>query len=157
MPLEVVQLDNGALLARKIFDRLNELGTDLARFDFAHHVVGVVAQRIDERNLVALFVREKLFERKHRGAADALRELIEFFARDTEARRDFVGGWGATKFDFELLLRPLEFAGTLTNCARNPIEGAQGVENRPVDAGYCVGFKLDSACVIIFFDGVDQT
>ena len=67
LALEVVERDNGALLRREILDGAHEFGVNFARLDLAHHVVAVVAQRVDERDLVALFVGEKFFEREDGG------------------------------------------------------------------------------------------
>src|SRR5579862_3097812 len=157
LTVEVVQPNNGAFLRREGIDGAHELGAHFALLDFGGDVALVVLERVDQRDLVAFFVREKLFEREHRGAAYALNELIELAHRESHPRGGLFFGRGAAELEFEFLMDAFQLAGALPYRARDPVKRTQGVENRPVDTGDRVRLELHTAAVVVFLDGVDQT
>src|SRR5579872_433827 len=125
---EVVQRDHRALLMRERVDRFDERLANFPGFNRFTDLVDRIAQRVDQRNLVALLIGQKLFEREDRGAANPLHRLIELFGRQAKLVRNLFFARRASELGLELLIGTLDFAGTLTNRARNPVQSAQGVE-----------------------------
>jgi hypothetical protein len=85
-----------------------------------------------------------------------LHEDVELFERHPHLLGDLFFGRRAAVLDLERLVRALELAGALANRARDPVERAQRVEDRTVDAGDRVGFELYAARVVVLLDRVDE-
>src|SRR5665213_101418 len=130
---EVVERDDRPLLRRQVVDRADERGLDLPRLDGAGDLRAVVAQRVEQRDLVAALVRQKLLERENRRAANLLHQHVELFEGEPHLVGDFVFGRRTAELDLQLLVDALQLARALADGSRYPVERSERVENRAVD------------------------
>ena len=85
-----------------------------------------------------------------------LHELVVFGGGQAEAFGDFIFGGGAAEFHLQLFGDHIELVGARADQSRNPVHGAQFVEDSAADARGAVGFELDAALEVEGFDGVLQ-
>src|SRR5436190_1640288 len=157
--LVVVERDHELLALWQRGDRVGEAVLELGGVEDLLRVrrVGVV-QRVQQRHLVAARVRHgpELVERHDRGVGDLDERLLEVLDGDVELARHLLVGRGTVQAMLELAVYALDLAGAGADGARDPVERAQLVDDRALDAGDRVGLELDLAIGVEALDRVDQ-
>ena len=117
-----------------------------------------VLDRVHQRDLVAAGVRHapELVQRDDRGVRDRQQRLVELVDRDAHLGGDLLVGGGALQRVLELGVGPLDFACARAHAARHPVERAQLVDDRALDAHDRVGLELDVAGQVEALDRRDQ-
>src|SRR5215831_14421359 len=101
-----------------------------------------IFERVEQRDVVALLVWQELFERKNRGAADLEQQGVVLFDRDAERLCHLIVFGHPGKPVLELDKDSFEFARFLAHGTWHPIERAQGVEDRTIDARDGISLEL---------------
>ena len=87
---------------------------------------------------------------------DLQQRLLELLDRDLELGGHLLVGRRALQPMLELLVGPLDLAGPRADRARHPVERAQLVDDRALDARDRVGLELDLALEVEALDRADQ-
>src|SRR3954454_2064041 len=157
--LVVVERDHELLALRQGGDRVGEAVLELGGVEQVLRVgrVGVV-QRVEQRHRVAGGVRYRpqLVQRDDRGLGDLHQALLELLDRDAELLGHLLVGGRPVQAVLELPVGALDLAGTGADGARHPVQGAQLVDDRALDAGDRVGLELDLAVGVEALDRVDE-
>src|SRR3954470_9948900 len=157
--LVVVESDHELLALGQGRDRVGEAVLELGGVEQVLRVgrVGVV-QRVEEGDLVARGVRHRpqLVERDDGGVGDLHQALLELLDRDAELLGHLLVRGRAVQAVLELPVDALDLAGAGADGARHPVEGAQLVDDRALDARDRVGLELDLALGVEALDRVDQ-
>ena len=120
--------------------------------------VGVV-ERVEQRDLVAAGVADgpQLVERGDRRVGDLQQRVLELLDRDhVELGRHLLVGRRALELVLELGVGALDLARPGADGARHPVQRAQLVDDRALDARDRVGLELDLALELEALDRVDQ-
>src|SRR5215211_916228 len=157
--LVVVERDHELLALGQGGDRVGEAVVELGGVEQLLRVgrVGVV-ERVEQGDLVAGGVRHRpqLVERDDRGVGDLHQALLELLDRDAELLGHLLVGGRAVQAVLELAVDALDLAGAGAHRARHPVERAQLVDDRALDAGDRVGLELDLALGVEALDRVDE-
>src|SRR5215210_682929 len=157
--LVVVERDHELLALRQRRDRVGEAVLELGGVEQVLRVgrVGVV-QGVEQRHRVARGVRDRpqLVERDDRGVGDLHQALLELLDRDAELLGHLLVRGRPVQTVLELAVHALDLAGAGAHGARHPVERAQLVDDRALDARDGVGLELDLALGIEALDRVDQ-
>src|SRR3954449_5664215 len=157
--LVVVEGDHELLALGQGGDRVGEAVLELGGVEQVLRVgrVGVV-QRVEERHGVAGGVRHRpqLVERDNRGVGDLHQALLELLDRDAELLGHLLVRRRPVQAVLELAVRALDLARPGADGARHPVQRAQLVDDRALDAGDRVGLELDLALGIEALDRVDE-
>src|SRR5215213_10808973 len=157
--LVVVEGDHELLALRQGGDRVGEAVLELGGVEQVLRVgrVGVV-QRVEQGDLVAGGVRHRpqLVERDDRGVGDLDQALLELLDRDAELLGHLLVRRRAVQAVLELAVCALDLAGAGADGARHPVQRAQLVDDRALDAGDRVGLELDLALGLEALDRVDE-
>src|SRR5215208_6174339 len=157
--LVVVEGDDELLALGQARDRIREA---VLHFRRVHRRRGVdrirVLDRVEQRDLVAGGVRERpqLVERDHRRVADPRERLLELVERHLQLVRHLLVGRCAVELVLELGVRLLDLARARANRARDPVERAQLVDDRALDARHREGLELDLPARIEALDRRNQ-
>src|SRR3954452_25185009 len=166
--LVVVERDHELLALRQGGDRVGEAVLELGGVEqvLRGGRVGVVervervggVQRVEQGDLVARGVRHRpqLVERDDGGVGDLDQALLELLDRDAELLGHRLVGGRPVQAVLELAVDALDLAGAGAVGARHPVQGAQLVDDRALDAGDRVGLELDLALGVEALDGVDE-
>src|SRR5829696_7224806 len=157
--LVVVERDHELLPLGQRGDRVGEAVLELGGVEELLRVgrVGVV-ERVEQGDLVARGVRHspQLVERDDRGVGDLHQALLELLDRDAELLGHLLVGGCAVQAVLELAVHALDLAGPGAHGARDPVERAELVDDRALDAGDRVGLELDLALGVEALDRVDE-
>src|SRR5215212_2757001 len=157
--LVVVERDHELLALRQGGDRVGKAVLELGGVEQVLRVgrVGVV-QRVEQRHGVAGGVRHRpqLVERHDRRVGDLDQRLLELVDGEVELDGHLLVGRRPVQPVLELAVRPLDLAGTGADRARHPVERAQLVDDRALDARDRVGLELDLALDVEALDRIDQ-
>src|SRR3954454_23093498 len=157
--LVVVEGDHELLALGQRRDRVGEAVLELGGVEQLLRVgrVGIV-ERVEQGDLVARGVghRPQLVERDDRGVGDLHQALLELLDRDAELLGHLLVRGRAVQAVLELAVDALDLAGAGAHGARHPVQGAQLVDDRALDAGDRVGLELDLAAGVETLDRVDQ-
>src|SRR5215210_3684505 len=117
-----------------------------------------VLDRVEQGDLVAGRVRDgpELVERDHGGVGDAHQRRLEVVDRDVELLGHLLVGGRAVQLVLELGVGPLDLARLGAHRARHPVERAQLVDDRALDARDREGLELDLALEIEALDRSNQ-
>src|SRR5215213_5231644 len=157
--LVVVEGDHELLALGQRGDRVREAVLELGGVEQLLRVRGVrVMQRVEQGDLVAGGVRDRpqLVERDDRGVGDLHQALLELLDRDAELLGHLFVRGGAVQAVLEPAVHPLDLAGTGAHRARHPVQRAQLVDDRALDARDRVGLELDLALGVEALDRVDE-
>ena len=157
--LVVVEGDHELLALGQRADRVGQPVLELGGVEQLLGVRGVgVLQGVEQADLVAGGVRDgpQLVERDDGGVGDLDERLLELVRRDPELARHLVVGRRAVHAVLELRVDALDLAGAGADGARHPVERAQLVDDRALDARDRVGLELDLALDLEALDGVDE-
>src|SRR4051794_13610630 len=157
--LVVVEGDHELLALGQRGDRVRQAVLELGGAEQLLRVgrIGVV-ERVEQGDLVARGVRHgpQLVERDDRGVGDLHQALLELLDRDAELLGHLLVGGRPVQAVLELAVDALDLAGTGADGARHPVERAQLVDDRALDARDRVGLELDLALGVEALDRVDQ-
>src|SRR3954454_12525235 len=157
--LVVVERDHELLALGQRGDRVGQAVLQLGGVEQLLRVRRVrVVERVEQRDLVAGGVRHRpqLVERDDRGVGDLHQTLLELLDRDAQLAGHLLVGRRPVEPVLELAVHALDLAGAGADRARHPVERAQLVDDRALDAGDRVGLELDLALGIEALDRVDQ-
>src|SRR5579884_62298 len=158
--LVVVERDDELLALREPRDRVGERLLLLGHRERALRVRGaLVLDRVDERHLVAATrARDgpQLVERRDRGAGDLAEALLELLLADPELLGDLLVGRRSAEPGLELADRALDVARAGANGARDPVHGAQLVDDLALDASHGIRLELHVARRVVALDRPDQ-
>src|SRR4051794_38925997 len=157
--LVVVESDHELLALGQGRDRVREAVFQLGGVEQLLRVRGVgVVQRVEEGDLVARGVRHRpqLVERDDRGVGDLHQALLELLDRDAELLGHLLVGGRPVQAVLELAVDALDLTGAGAHGARHPVQRAQLVDDRALDARDRVGLELDLALGVEALDRVDQ-
>jgi hypothetical protein len=117
-----------------------------------------VLDRVEERDLVAAGVADgpQLVQGGDGGVGDLQQRLLELLDGHAELEGHLVVGRSALELVLELGVGLLDLAGAGADAARHPVERAQLVDDRALDAGDRVGLELDLALGLEALDRADQ-
>src|SRR3954454_2367526 len=157
--LVVVESDHELLALGQGRDRVREAVFQLGGVEQLLRVRGVgVGERVEEGDLVARGVspRPQLVERDDRGVGDLHQALLQLLDRDAELLGHLLVGGRPVQAVLELAVDALDLTGAGADGARHPVQGAQLVDDRALDAGDRVGLELDLAVGVEALDRVDE-
>ena len=119
--------------------------------------VGVL-QRVEQRDLVAAGVRDapQLVERGDGRVGDLDQRLLELVDGDVQLAGHLLVGGRTLELVLELGVRALDLAGPRADGARHPVQRAQLVDDRALDARDRVGLELDLALELEALDRRDE-
>src|SRR3954454_10834153 len=146
--LVVVEGDHELLALGQRGDRVGEAVLELGGVEQLLRVGRVrVLQRVEQADRVAGGVAHgpQLVERDDRGRGDLDQRLLELGGGDVQLARHLIVGRGAVQLVLELGVDLLDLAGPCTHGARHPVQGAQLVDDRALDARDRVRLELDLA------------
>src|SRR3954454_5114358 len=157
--LVVVERDHELLALGQGGDRVGQAVLELGGVEDLLRVgrVGVV-QRVQQRDLVAGRVRDRpqLVQRHHGRVGDLDQRLLELLDREAELARHLLVGRRPVQPVLELAVHALDLAGAGAHGARHPVQRAQLVDDRALDARDRVGLELDLAIGVEALDRVDE-
>ena len=115
-------------------------------------------ERVEQADRVAGGVRHRpqLVERDDRRGRDLDQRVLELGGRDLQLARHLLVARRAVQLVLELGVDLLDLAGTGPDRARHPVQRAQLVDDRALDARDRVGLELDLASDVEALDRVDQ-
>src|SRR5919199_188060 len=146
--LVVVERHHELLALRQAPDRLGDAVLQVGGVHRRRRVgrVGVV-ERVEQADRVAARVarRPQLVERGDRRVGDLHEEVLELLDRDLQFGRHLLVGRRALELVLELGVGLLDLARAGADRARDPVQRAQLVDDRALDAGDRVGLELDLA------------
>src|SRR5215216_129067 len=157
--LVVVERDHELLPLGQRGDRVGQAVLELGGVEQLLRVRRVrVVERVEQRDLIAGGVRDRpqLVERDDRGVGDLHQALLELLDRDAQLAGHLLVGRRPVEPVLELAVHALDLAGAGADGARHPVQRAQLVDDRALDAGDRVGLELDLALGIEALDRVDQ-
>src|SRR3954454_6065685 len=157
--LVVVEGDHELLALRQGGDGVGQAVLDLRLGEHLLRVRRVrVLEGVQQRHGVARGVRHRpqLVQRHDGGVGDLDQRLLEVVRGDVELARHLVVRGRAVQPVLELGVDLLDLAGAGAHGARHPVQGAQLVDDRALDAGDRVGLELDLAVEVEALDRIDQ-
>src|SRR3954447_2017340 len=158
--LVVVERHDQLLALRQAGDRVGQAILHLGRVHRVGRIDRVrVLDRVEQRDLVSRGVRQRpqLVEGDHGAVRDARERVLELLDRHLELCRHLGVGRRAVQLVLEHRVRLLDLARTRSDRARDPVERAQLVDDRPLDAGHREGLELDLAGRVEALDRRDQS
>src|SRR5919206_830235 len=157
--LVVVEGDDELLAFGQAGDRVGHAVLEVGLVEGGGRVgrVGVV-QRVEQRDLVAARVAHgpQLVEGGHRGVGDLQQRVLELLDGDAQLGGHLLVGRCALETVLEPRVGLLDVAGAGAHRARHPVQRAQFVDDRALDAGDRVGLELDLAAEVEALDRVDE-
>ena len=156
--LVVVERDDELLALGQAGDRLAERLPHLGLRERSLRLRALrVLDRVDQGDLVAAGRHgPELVERRDRRARDLGQAVVELLLGDAALRRDLLVGRRAVQLLLELGDRALDVARASAHGARHPVERAQLVDDRALDARDRVRLELDLAVGVEALDRADQ-
>src|SRR3954470_903538 len=157
--LVVVEGDHELLALRQGGDRVGQPVLELGRRQHLLRVRGVgIVQRVEQAHGVAGGVRHgpQLVERDHGGVGDLHEDLLELLDRDLQLARHLLVGRRPVQPVLELRVDLLDLPRPRPDGPRHPVECAQLVDDRALDAGDRVRLELDLALELEALDRVDE-
>src|SRR5215208_6487270 len=157
--LVVVEGHDELLALRQPRDRVRQAVLHLGRVHLHGRVERLgVLDRVQERDLVTGCVRDgpELVERHHRGVGDAHQRLLELLDRHLELVGHLLVCGRPMQLVLELRVRTLDLPGLRAHRAGHPVERAQLVDDRALDARDGERLELDLALGLEALDRGDQ-
>jgi len=97
-----------------------------------------------------------LFQVHEGDAADLVHELVELVDLEAQGVGHLLVAGGAAEALLDLAVGALEAPALLPHAARDPVQGAELVEDRALDPELRVGLELAVLVGVVLVDGVDQ-
>src|SRR5215218_6272105 len=144
--LVVVERDHELLPLGQRGDRVGQAVLELGGVEQLLRIRRVrIVERVEQRDLAAGGVRHRpqLVERDDRGVGDLHQALLELLDRDAQLAGHLLVGRRPVEPVLELAVHALDLAGAGADGARHPVQRAQLVDDRALDARDRVGLELD--------------
>src|SRR5918995_1604368 len=159
--LVVVERDHEPLALGQPFDRVGQ-----PVFELPGHRLGVrvdgpgVLDRAEDGDLAAASLgvgeRPQVIERQHGGVRDLEQGILKLVDRHLQTLGHLLVGRGALEPRLQLGVGLLDVARSRAHGAWDPVEGAQLVDDRPLDPGDREGLELDLALEVEALDRPDE-